>query len=167
MVQSPDGKSLLIATNGYAKPAIAVVDLDHESSGAWWNSITPGSDSRGIRTASALSRGAGNNTIHEMQWADGKLTRGVDLVLGRPMDRPLEEAGRTKPVSPGLIGGLAVSPDGQRLFAVNVLGRNVSAVDVKTGHIQRTIELHGRAIYLHRLAMARRSSSRSGAAGRW
>jgi DNA-binding beta-propeller fold protein YncE len=142
MVQSPDGKSLLIATNGYAKPAIAVVDLDHEfvrgvvELDHAWLGLAWHPDGKRLYVS-----GAGNNTIHEMQWADGKLTRGVDLVLGRLMDAPLEEAGRTNPVSPGLIGGLAVSPDGQRLFAVNVLGRNVSAVDVKTGHIQRTIEL--------------------------
>src|SRR5262249_42054591 len=30
MIESPDGGSLLVATNGYAKPTITVVDLKHE-----------------------------------------------------------------------------------------------------------------------------------------
>src|SRR5204862_3266188 len=30
MVESPDGRYLLVTTNGYAKPAVAVFDLEHE-----------------------------------------------------------------------------------------------------------------------------------------
>jgi DNA-binding beta-propeller fold protein YncE len=142
MVQSPDGKSLLIATNGYARPAIAVVDLEHEYVRSVveldhaWLGLAWHPDGKRLFVS-----GAGNNTVHEMQWIDGKLTRGVDLVLGRPMDRPPEGSNRPEAVSQSFIGGLAVSPDGLRLFAVHVFGRIVSAVDVKTGHVLQNVEL--------------------------
>ena len=142
MVQSPDGKSLLIATNGYAQPAIAVVDLEHEYVRAVveldhaWLGLAWHPDGKRLFVS-----GAGNNTVHEMQWADGKLTRGVDLVLGRPMERPAEGSNRPEPVAQGFVGGLAVSPDGQRLFAVHVFGRILSVVDVKTGHILQNVDL--------------------------
>src|SRR4051812_49392085 len=142
MVQSPDGKSLLVATNGYARPAIAVVDLEHEYVRAVveldhaWLGLAWHPDGKRLFVS-----GAGNNTVHEMQWADGKLTRGIDLVLGRPMDRPVGGPNHPEPVAQSFIGGLAVAPDGLRLFAVHVFGRIVSAVDVKTGHILKNIEL--------------------------
>jgi len=142
MVQSPDSKSLLIATNGYAKPTIAVVDIEHqyvrsvvELDHAWLG-LAWHPDGKRLYVS-----GAGNNTVHEMQWIDGKLTRGVDLVLGRPMERPGEGTNRPAAVTQSFIGGLAVSPDGQRLFAVHVFGRLVSVVDLKSGHILHNIDL--------------------------
>src|SRR4029077_3048176 len=121
MVESPDGRSLFIASNGYMKPAITVVDiksrrvrdvlvLDHAWLGLAWHP-----DGKRLYVS-----GAGNNTVHELTWANGQLTRGPDLVLGRPMEIPREGSNRPDPVSQSFIGGVAVSPDGKRLFAVHV-----------------------------------------------
>ena len=85
--------------------------------------------------------GAGNNTVHEMHFEDGTVTRGVDLVLGRPMDKPAWAPNRPEPVPQSFIGGVAVSPDGARLYAVHVLGQAVSEVDLKSGRVLRTIDL--------------------------
>src|SRR6185312_14273520 len=85
--------------------------------------------------------GAGNSTVHEMQFKDGKLTRGVDLVLGRPMDPPAWAPNRPEPVPQSFVGGLAISPDGKLLFAVHVLGQIISVVDLETGHVLRSIPL--------------------------
>jgi YVTN family beta-propeller protein len=142
MVQSPDGKSLLVATNGYARPAIAVVDLEHEYVRSVveldhaWLGLAWHPDGKRLFVS-----GAGNNTVHEMQWADGQLTRGIDLVLARSMDKPAGGPNHPEPMAQSFIGGLAVSPDGNRLFAVHVFGRIVSAVDVKTGHVLQNIDL--------------------------
>src|SRR5207248_371124 len=159
MVESPDGRSLYIASNGYMKPAITIVDvksqrvsdvvvLDHAWVGLAWHP-----DGKRLYVS-----GAGNNTVHELrlnerraardseEGAQGRpdesrLTRGPDLVLGRPMDVPVPGSNRPEPVPQSFVGGLAITPDGTRLFAVHVLSQIVSAVDVRTGHVLRTIDL--------------------------
>jgi YVTN family beta-propeller protein len=142
MVESADGRTLLISTNGYAKPTIAVFDverqylrdavvLEHAWLGLAWHP-----DGKRLYVS-----GAGATTVHELQFAGGRLMRGEDLVLGRVMAMPKEGANRPEPVAQSFIGGLAVTPDGERLFAAHVLGRLVSAVDLKTGHVLRSIAL--------------------------
>jgi YVTN family beta-propeller protein len=160
MVESPDGRLLFIASNGYMKPAITIVDiksqrvrdvlvLDHAWLGLAWHP-----DGRRLYVS-----GAGNNTVHELRWGPGaplprdpdentpprplepRLTRGPDLVLGRPMEIPQPGSNRPEPVPQSFIGGLAITPDGTRLFATHVMGQVVSVVDLKTGHVLRTIDL--------------------------
>ena len=142
MVQSPDGRFLLVSNNGYAKPSVAVFDLerntvvqrvilDHAWLGLAWHP-----DGKRLYVS-----GADNNTVHELHFEKGRLTRGADLVLGRPMDTPAAGTNRPDPVLQSFIGGVAVSPDGTRVFAVHVLGQIVSAVDLRTGHVLHSIEL--------------------------
>src|SRR5262245_46366519 len=162
MVESPDGRSLLIALNGFMKPAITVVDitsqrvsdvivLDHAWLGLAWHP-----DGKRLYVS-----GAGNNTVHELRVNDLRQTtaagsadeslpapspapryvRGPDLVLGRPMEVPLPGSNRPEPVPQSFIGGIAITPDGTRLFAVHVLGQAVSAVDLKTGRVLRSIDV--------------------------
>src|SRR5204863_5737375 len=85
--------------------------------------------------------GAGNNTVHELRFEKGRLTRGADLVLGRPMDTPTQGTNRPDPVLQSFIGGVAVSPDGTRVFAVHVLGQILNAVDLQTSKVLQSIEL--------------------------
>ena len=108
MVESPDGRSLYIASNGYMKPAITIVDvkaqrvsdvivLDHAWLGLAWHP-----DGKRLYVS-----GAGNNTVHELRLnerrtsardpdepsarpEEPRLTRGPDLVLGRPMEPPAQ-----------------------------------------------------------------------------
>ena len=163
MIESLDGRTLFIASNGYLKPSITAVDiktqrvvntlvLDHAWVGLAWNP-----DGSRLYVS-----GAGNSTVHEVRWetrtvrtspdADNEneppvtyttkvLTRGDDLVLGRPMPLPAQGTNRPEPVPQSFIGGLAVTPDGSRLFAVHVLSMLVSAVDLKTGVVEHTIPL--------------------------
>jgi DNA-binding beta-propeller fold protein YncE len=153
MVESPDGRFLFITNNGYLQPSITVVDikarrvtdtllLDHAWLGLAWHPD-------GERL---YASGAGNNTVHELRWdrrVSGAsqapptlaLTRGDDLVLGRPLLTPAAGTNRPEPVPQSFIGGIAVSPDGSRLYAVHVLGQLVSALDLKTGHVLRSIDL--------------------------
>src|SRR5215831_6004038 len=160
MVESPDGRTLFIASSGYLKPSIVAVDiktqrvidtlvLDHAWLGLAWHP-----DGKRLFVS-----GAGNSTVHELRWETRRVTprpeegeevrpfltkvlvRGDDLVLGRPMPIPREGPNRPEPVPQSFIGGLAVSPDGSRLFAVHVLGQLVSAVDLRTGHVLRSIAL--------------------------
>jgi len=142
MAESPDGRSLMVATNGYDRPAISVVDpdqlyvrasllLDHAWLGLAWHP-----DGKRLYVS-----GAANGTIHELRWNEGQLTRSVDLVIGRPFEPAIQWDDMMNPTSRNLIGGLAVSPDGSRLFAVDVVGQTFSAVDLASGRVVRTVQL--------------------------
>jgi YVTN family beta-propeller protein len=61
------------------------------------------------------------------------------------MEIPREGSNRPDPVSQSFIGGIAVSPDGRRLFAVHVLGQQLSAVDLETSHLIRSLDLPAEA----------------------
>src|SRR5262249_23372488 len=139
MAESPDGRWLLVANNGYALPTISVVDIQHQNVRSTlqldhaWLGLAWHPDGQRLYVS-----GAANNTVHELNWSPtGVLTRGPDLVLGRPQEIPPPESAninRPDPTPQSFIGGIAVSRDGQRLFAVHVLGQMVSTVDLKTGH---------------------------------
>jgi len=151
MAESPDGRWLLVANNGYALPTISIVDIQHQNARGTlpldhaWLGLAWHPDGKHVYVS-----GAANNTVHELTWANGALTRGTDLVLGRPMDPPRpetesEDLNRPDPTPQSFIGGLAITPDGSRLFAVHVLGQIVSAVDLKTGHVLHSIVLPAEA----------------------
>ena len=141
MAESPDGRLLFVASNGYNPPAITIVDLkqlfvratlvlDHAWLGMVWHP-------RGDRL---YVSGAANNTIHELLWKDGTLSRGNDIVLGRPFQTSAEMERRAINAR-SFIGGLAVSPDGNRLYAVDVAGQGVSLVEIASGRVIRTVAL--------------------------
>lgn len=140
MVQSADGRFLIITNNGYTKPTLTVVDVkngyvkekvsvDHAWLGLAWHP-----DGRRL-----FSSGASQNTVNEFSFdaTTGRLTAGVALTLGRP-----EQArGFGETDNAGFIGGVAVSPDGRTLYAVHVFGKALSAVDLRRGRVRATIEL--------------------------
>src|SRR2546428_7336117 len=100
MVESADGRYLIVSNNGYAKPTLVVVDparmmiksrlvLDNAWLGLAWHPD-------GTRL---YSSGAGESTVKELAWADGRLTAGASFVLRRPSQG-------------SFVAGIAVSPDG-------------------------------------------------------
>ncbi|HSB61872.1 MAG TPA: hypothetical protein VLI67_09140, partial [Vicinamibacteria bacterium] len=129
MVESRDGRHLVITNNGWAKPSITVVDverlhvqsrlsLEHAWLGLAWHP-----DGRRL-----YSSGAGGSTVDELVFEGGTLARGASFRLAQPSPE-------------SFVGGVAVSPDGERLFAVQVLGQTLSAVDIARGGVTRTIPL--------------------------
>jgi len=142
IIQSADGRSLFIASNGFERPAVVVVDpdqlyvrgsviLDHAWLGMAWNP-----DGSRLYVS-----GAANGTVHELRWSEGRLTPGVDLVLSRAFN----DANRADDGDLGargtFLGGLAVSPDGKRVFVVDVGGQMLTAVDLATGRAVQTVDL--------------------------
>jgi DNA-binding beta-propeller fold protein YncE len=118
MLESADGRYLIVSNDGYAKPTLAVVDtarlhiksrlpLDHAWLGLAWHP-----DGRRL-----FSSGAGESTVKELGWANGTLSAGPSYVLRRPSQE-------------SFVAGLAVSPDGSRVYAVHALGEQLSAVDL-------------------------------------
>jgi DNA-binding beta-propeller fold protein YncE len=118
MLESPDGRYLLVSNNGYAKPSLVVVDvagmavrsrtiLDNAWLGLAWHPD-------GTRL---YSSGAGASSVQELTWSNGRILPGASYVLKRPSPE-------------SFVAGVAVSPDGKRLFAVHALGELLSALDL-------------------------------------
>lgn len=138
MVWSPDGRYLIVSNNGWSKPTLTVfdtanfyvrstVDVDHAWLGLAWHP-----DGRRL-----FSSGAAQNVVNEFAWNGEALTQASQVKLGEPALRPTFETLDDS----GFIGGIALAPDGRGLFAVHVLGRAVSMIDLETRAITRTVRL--------------------------
>ncbi len=129
LLESPDGRTLIVSNNGYAKPTLTVVDLERLTIEAKvpmensWLGLAWHPDGDRL-----YASGAEANTVQEFCFEKGKLTAGTAFSLGSPQKGTF-------------VGGLAVRPDGSRLYAVNVLGQTVSSLDLMTGQVMATAAL--------------------------
>ncbi|MDQ2978622.1 MAG: hypothetical protein M3R62_05340, partial [Acidobacteriota bacterium] len=135
MAESPDGKYLLVTNNGYAKPTLRMVDvarryvrstttLDNAWLGLAWS---PAGDR-------VYSSAAKENGVRAFRHQRGRLTPGAafPLPLAPPKSIPTFANAPIREQT-SFVGGIALDPPGRRLFAVNVLGQTLSAVDLATG----------------------------------
>jgi len=138
LVESADGRYVVVSCNGYAKPTLEVVDLESftvpsrvEVENAWlglaWN---PAGDR-------LYSSGAPRNGVQELEFRDGSLRAARNVA---PAD-PTKAEANARLDRPPFLGGLSVSPDGSRLYAVDVLGQTLSAVDLESGKVVATAAL--------------------------
>jgi YVTN family beta-propeller protein len=129
MALHPDGRHLVITNNGWSKPSLRVVDLarrqviqklelDHAWLGIAWHPD-------GHRL---YSSGAADNSILEVEWRASKLTPGRALAVAPPQTTENERL-----MNAGFMGGLALSRDGRTLWAAQVYGKAVVALDLATG----------------------------------
>jgi DNA-binding beta-propeller fold protein YncE len=140
MVLSPDGRFAIVSNNGWSQPSLTVVDLaqqfvkarvpvDHAWLGLAWHPS-------GTRL---YSSGAAANTINELAWENGELRAADQIMIARPAIRLPD--GTTDLAGTGFVGGLALDDSGDRLYAVHVLGRAISAIDVRSGTVRQTVAL--------------------------
>ncbi len=106
MAESPDGRVLVVTNNGYAKPSLTVVDLEHlyvrekvALDDAWLGLVWHPDGKR------LYSSGGGAGTVQEVQVTE----KGLKAVATVKLRKPTPES---------FVGGLSISPDGSRLYAV-------------------------------------------------
>jgi len=163
MAESRDGRYLVVTNNGYAKPTLTLVDLRAFTvkerlsvEDAWlgleWNAA-------GDRL---YSSGGNGNSVLEVEFQRVKLSLARQFSLPGLSEAPKRSYMRGAPgtgETAAFVGGLSLSPDGARLYAVNVLGQSVSAVDLASGKVLKTAKVEaepytclvspdGRAIYV-------------------
>ena len=146
MTLSPDGRSLLVSNNGYARPTIRVVDLERRMV----SQVFPLDDAwLGLawhpNGAKLYSSGAAANSVVELGWQNGRIRPGATIQLA-PSSRTRGASVGNAPNAavPGpqsFVGGLAVTPDGSRLCAVHVLGQIANLVDTTTRTVLATAKL--------------------------
>jgi YVTN family beta-propeller protein len=129
VVQSLDSRYLVVLNNGIAKPSMTVIDvanwavkstvpLDNSWFGLAWHP-----------SGNALYVGGGaQNNVQEFSFADGVLTRARTFALPAA-------TGQT------FAGGLAVARDGKMLYVTRLFAQSLSAIDLTTGQVVKTMSL--------------------------
>src|SRR5262245_32408981 len=138
VVPSPDGRTLAISSSGYSKPAIVLfdtrtlqavgrTDVDHTWLGLVWHP-----DGRKM-----YASGASDNVIREFSLQNGRLVQSATITLG-PAER---HPGGDVIENPGYVAGMALSADGQRLYAALLYGEKVQAIDLAQKKVVATADL--------------------------
>ena len=138
MVPSPDGRFIVISSSGWERPALVVFDtrtlqivsrapMDHTWLGLAWHP-----DGQRL-----FASGSSDNTIQEFEWSKGSLKPADVITIGPPERHPggavIEDA--------GFVAGLAVSPDGASIYATQLYGQMVRAIDLKQRTVRATADL--------------------------
>jgi YVTN family beta-propeller protein len=129
MEESPDGRTLVVSNNGYSRPSLSLVDLQHLTVPATvpvenaWLGLAWHPDGKRLYVS-----GGGASTVNEMRVTDKGLEPGAVIQLKKPADT-------------SFAAGLAISPDGKRLYAVHALGELLSAVDLEAGKVAQEAQL--------------------------
>ena len=143
MAESPDGRFLLVTNNGYARPSLTLVDvarryvrartaLDNAWLGLAWSAD-------GTRVYSSAAK---ENAVREFRFEKDRLVPGAVFAMpSQQIERSTAPGEPSDTGSAAFTGGVAIHPSGKRLYAVNVLGQTLSAVDLQTGKLEKTVEL--------------------------
>ena len=129
LLVSPDGRWAIVTNNGYAKPTLTVVDLetfsapDRTEIPDAWLGLAWHPDGQRL-----FASGGPDGSVREFLWSPGKLAPRRVFAVGVA-------------VKEGFLGGLAVRPDGSRLYVVDVLGKRLAAVDLGTGDVVKRVDL--------------------------
>src|SRR3982750_3556906 len=137
-VPSPDGRFLAISTSGYTKPALSIfdtrsqqivnrVELDHTWLGLVWHP-----DGKRL-----YASGSSENVIYEFTFNGGRLTAAGSIPLG-PAER---HPGGDVIENAGFVAGLEISGDGHMLYATQIYGQKVRAINLQDKKIVATAEL--------------------------
>lgn len=133
MEESPDGRRLVVSNNGFSKPSLSIVDLEHLTVPATvpmenaWLGLAWHPDGKRLYVS-----GGGASTVNEFRVTDKGFEPGPVIQL-------------KKPTESSFAAGLAVSPDGKRLFAVHALGQLLSVVDLEVGQVAKEVPLAAEA----------------------
>jgi len=147
MVITRDGRYLLSTTNGNGDQNIDIIDL---GTGAVTQTITVGKSWLGIAFAPDGKRffvsGGDDNEVMVFDFAGGKAATSGKINLGSESYHSLDGRGREAARREGkgefaFPAGIAVSPDGSRMFVAENLSNKVAVVDVSRQKVVTKIEV--------------------------
>ena len=127
MLESPDGQYAIVTNNGYSPPIISVIELpqfrvkDRVKVKNAWLGLAMSNDG-----STVYSSTGGNAEVQTFDFKNGKLTEKSLIKLEKPNPK-------------SFVGGIALSPDGKRLYAVQILGNTLHEIDSASGSVLRTI----------------------------
>jgi DNA-binding beta-propeller fold protein YncE len=129
VVVTPDSRYAIVATSGLMRPSLAVIDIatwtvknTYKLDNAWFG-LAFNPDGTKLYVG-----GGGQNNVQEFVYADGTLTKARTLALPA-------QTGET------FAGGVAISKDGRTLYVTRVFAMTLSAIDLTSGQVTKTIRL--------------------------
>ncbi len=147
MVLSNDGRYLLVTTNGNGDQTIEVIDLNANQSvqrisvKKSWLGLAFSPDGERFFVS-----GGDDNEVMVFDFAAGKAAEAGKIILGSSDYHKLDEKGRAEARRKGLgefafPAGLAVTPDGKRLYVAENLTHKVAVVDLANQQVVTKIEV--------------------------
>jgi YVTN family beta-propeller protein len=135
---SPDGRFLAISSSGFSKPALSIFDtrslqivsrleLEHTWLGLAWHP-----DGKRL-----YASGSSENVIYEFAFQNGRLAAAGNISLGSAERHP----GRDVIDNAGFVAGIAIDPEGERLYVTQLYGQRVRVVDLVQKKIAATADL--------------------------
>jgi YVTN family beta-propeller protein len=138
LAMSPDGRTLLVSNDGQSVQSITVIDrqtgevrqtLPYAAPEALFVGLAFSPDGK-----QAFASAGGNNKIRVYSVADQQLTEMASIPIPTP---PGEDGKPTNPYP----AGLAVAPDGSRLYVVDNLTDSLSIVDLASQSVTATVQV--------------------------
>jgi DNA-binding beta-propeller fold protein YncE len=131
MVLAPGGRSLVISSAGYRQPGLDVVD---RGTGAITQSLPQAAAFLGLAFApdggALFASGANQDVVYRYAWANERASLADSIVLAA---KPPDSAGTRYPA------GLAVSPDGTRLYVAENVADSLAMIDLRGKRILRRL----------------------------
>ena len=138
VVPSPDGRFLAISTSGYSKPAISLFDtktlqivsrleVEHTWLGLAW-------DGGGRKI---FASGSSDNVIHEFNVQNARISAGSTISIGPPERHP----GGDVIENAGFVAGIALDGEDGRLYATEMYGQRVRAIDLAQRKVVASADL--------------------------
>ncbi len=127
MILSPDGRFVIVTNDGYTTPSLAVIDaskwtvVSKTAIDDAWLGLAMHPDGQRVYSAA-------RSEVNELAYRDGVLTKSRTFTL--------EPTPRAE-----FPGGLAVTPDGKKVFVVRVLAQTLVSIDIATGVVEKTVTL--------------------------
>ena len=141
MVLSNDGRRLLVTTNGNGDQTINVIDLQTGQSA---QALSVKKSWLGLAFAPDGKRffvsGGDDNEVIVFEFANGKAEQSAKIILGSGDYHKLNDRDRAEARRKGLgeyafPAGIAVTPDGKRLYVAENLTHKVAVVDLATQQV--------------------------------
>ena len=131
MLLAPDGRSLVVSSAGYRAPGLDVVE---RRSGAVTQSLPQPAAFLGLAFApdgnTLFASGADEDVVYRYTWAGARATLADSIVLA---PKAPDSSGTRYPA------GLAVSPDGARLYVAENVADSLALIDVAGGRVLRRL----------------------------
>ena len=131
MILSPDGRQLVVLLNGYREQGVQVVD---RSTGKVLQMLPQAAAFLGLAFSpdgrTLYASGGNQDVVYRYAWADGRATLSDSIII--------------EPKAPGknakrYPAGLALSPDGSRLYVAENLTDSLAVVDVASARVVQRV----------------------------
>ncbi|MGQ0714368.1 MAG: bifunctional YncE family protein/alkaline phosphatase family protein [Gemmatimonadaceae bacterium] len=143
MTMAPDGRHVVLLLNGWREQGVQVLD---RATGAVVQTVPQAAAFIGLAfspRANALFVSGGNqDVIYGYDWSQGRATLRDSVILARKTDP--RRSGTRYPA------GLALSPDGTRLYVAENLADSLAVIDLGVGHV---VERHATERYPYGVAV--------------